>query len=226
MEAAPANERRRIRRERNKAQNQIPAFGNWDSDHDQVPITHYFESYPRPPPPPPPPSLHSSITRASVYPYAANYPRFYSNTGYVEVEDELHNSLFAARDEFHLHGVYDGRPPQYSPNTLQTILGEVKGQCGTRRRGRRRSCLDNSRKVFDVTEATPTESYSGPNDAVRDTDLYGVASVQNIYQDESKKSKAKDEDLYKIPPELLRNSKRKKVRKFFAKCFVTICASY
>ncbi|KAL1552135.1 hypothetical protein AAHA92_12973 [Salvia divinorum] len=38
-------------------------------------------------------------------------------------------------------------------------------------------------------------------------------------------AKPVDEDLYKIPPELLENSKRKKMLGFFSKCMVPPCAA-
>ncbi|XP_042039740.1 uncharacterized protein LOC121785392 isoform X2 [Salvia splendens] len=48
----------------------------------------------------------------------------------------------------------------------------------------------------------------------------------NLVQHRSSVSaKPVDEDLYKIPPELLENSKRKKMLGFFSKCMVPPCAA-
>uniref|UniRef100_A0A7N0ZSH5 Uncharacterized protein n=2 Tax=Kalanchoe fedtschenkoi TaxID=63787 RepID=A0A7N0ZSH5_KALFE len=229
MEASAAANERRMRGARNRAQ--IPAFGNWDLDHQhQVPITQYFDCCAR---------QHSAApARASACPPSAAYPRSYSHSGYVD--DEFLNSMFAAGDDF--HGLYyaglqhqhqhldcfnfnnhHARPPP-SPN--MTGGSEVKGECGTRRRRRRRPYLDNRTRVFDVTETAPTAKESS-NGAVLTPDLYDVGSV---YKGEAKNMKcnlkAKDEDLYKIPPDVLRKTKRKKMSKIFSKCFVTICASY
>ncbi|WCJ43700.1 hypothetical protein M5689_024424 [Euphorbia peplus] len=72
-------------------------------------------------------------------------------------------------------------------------------------------------KVYDVTEPLPTKQMmSGFG--------YGYG-----YGDDSNKTipkipKPVDEDLYKIPPHLLRSSKRKKLPGFFS-CLVPACAS-
>ncbi|XP_057802207.1 uncharacterized protein LOC131017474 [Salvia miltiorrhiza] len=46
-----------------------------------------------------------------------------------------------------------------------------------------------------------------------------------VQQKSSVSAKPVDEDLYKIPPELLENSKRKKMLGFFSKCMVPPCAA-
>ncbi|KAG6389191.1 hypothetical protein SASPL_150650 [Salvia splendens] len=50
------------------------------------------------------------------------------------------------------------------------------------------------------------------------------SSTNLVRQKSSVSAKPVDEDLYKIPPELLANSKRKKMLGFFSKCMVPPCA--
>ncbi|KAL8544608.1 hypothetical protein ACS0TY_004999 [Phlomoides rotata] len=77
--------------------------------------------------------------------------------------------------------------------------------------------------------------------AVKVRDLMDQPKVQRLPQNQYSKQSTKsanlepqkssisakpvDEDLYKIPPELLGNSKRKKMLGFFSKCMVPPCAA-
>ncbi|CAM8960325.1 unnamed protein product [Rhodiola kirilowii] len=185
MEAsAVAANRRRMRGSRNPAQ--IPAFGNWDYVQDQVPITQYFECCARP---------RSANPRAFVYPYAA-YPR----SGYVD--DEFHKSIFDAGDDF-----YDADRQRRSQRRVCSSTEKT-----TARVSRQQA------KVYDLSlsETIRTERSFEQNDGVIIPDPYDVAWIEKVDNSENnemtknKNVKAKDEDLYKIPPELLRKSKRVK----------------
>lgn len=80
--------------------------------------------------------------------------------------------------------------------TTSVVAAEVKA-AQSRPQRRRRSYLgvDNNSKVFDITEAAPVDMCF-----VVTPDLYDVGFA-NV-------ATGKNEDLYKIPPELLRKSKR------------------
>ncbi|GMY20293.1 ubiquitin hydrolase [Fagus crenata] len=71
-------------------------------------------------------------------------------------------------------------------------------------------------KVYDVTEQPRKHTR---NDAVPTPRPANAARPRPL------KSKPVDEDLYKIPPELLYTSKRKKMLGFFSRCLVPDCAA-
>ncbi|KAL1552134.1 hypothetical protein AAHA92_12973 [Salvia divinorum] len=85
------------------------------------------------------------------------------------------------------------------------------------------------RRLYAVPERKTrgvNKGYPQSNEHMKKVKSNTTKSGNLVQQHRSSVSaKPVDEDLYKIPPELLENSKRKKMLGFFSKCMVPPCAA-
>ncbi|KAJ4846120.1 hypothetical protein Tsubulata_000814 [Turnera subulata] len=180
---------------------QIPTFGNWDHAN-ELPITQYFEC-----------ARQAGLVRNS------------NSSG--ECDLYVRGDLYS----------YDlNKPSRNSAHPRKTRLREKRGPHvkEQKRQGKVCDVTDPPRKlhqqqqqkhhhqqpisVYNVTYTTTTTTDGGGNK--KDT----LSSLQRPKLPVARPPKAVDEDLYKIPPELLRSSKRNKRPGFFS-CLVPACAS-
>ncbi|KAM1052224.1 hypothetical protein ACFX2A_034450 [Malus domestica] len=185
-----------------KRSGQIPAFGDWDYAND-LPITQYFECARQ-----------------------AGLIRFSSSSG--ESADHPYNlrpDLYAVPVD---HFKKPSRNVAPSRKATRGVGGGGGGGGGREKRGQRAHVMEQKRqqskvaKVCDVTEP-PTKPYhyqlhvqQQPNRTHHHHHHHDTVP--------RRPPKPVDEDLYKIPPELLHTTKRKKMLRMFA-CLVPACAS-
>ncbi|KAB2629931.1 hypothetical protein D8674_007450 [Pyrus ussuriensis x Pyrus communis] len=182
-----------------KRSGQIPAFGDWDYAN-ELPITQYFECARQ-----------------------AGLIRFSSSSG--ESTDHMRPDLYAVPVDHFKKPSRNVAPPRKATAAGGGGGGGGGGGRGREKRGQRAHVMEQKRqqskgtKVCDVTEP-PTKPYhyqlhvQQPN----------RAHLHHHKSDTVSRPKPVDEDLYKIPPELLHTTKRKKMLGLFA-CFVPACAS-
>ncbi|XP_021742685.1 uncharacterized protein LOC110708777 [Chenopodium quinoa] len=174
---------------------QIPAFGNWEYVND-LPITQYFECARQ-----------------------AGLIRYSSSSG--ECCDNHHN-----------HNHNQNQHPNDDLYTVDFIKPRPKqGKGREKRAGNNAHVKEGNRKqagkVFDVTVTEIPSSEAGVKRQPRQA-VTAVKKKQQQYQYDAgsaapprRAPKAVDEDLYKIPPELL---KRKRRLGFISRCLVPPCA--
>ncbi|CAI0433807.1 unnamed protein product [Linum tenue] len=181
---------------------QIPAFGDWKTAN-ELPITQYFDC-----------ARQAGLIR-------------YSNSS-----GECDRPLAAAADHHRFYAAADYQkptpaPPCHNHTQRKTRLREKRGAAAPpaahvkdRKHGR----------VRDATEPTAAEPPRKPqrqhNHKQKHSSTTSNDAVPQRPRVPVRPPKAVDEDLYKIPPDLLRrSSKRTKVPGFLA-CFVpSACAS-
>ncbi|KNA08376.1 hypothetical protein SOVF_163220 [Spinacia oleracea] len=184
---------------------QIPAFGNWEYVND-LPITQYFECARQ-----------------------AGLIRYSSSSG--ECDNHNHN-----HHHHHHHNQQNQTPPDLytvdfiKPRTAprpKQGKGREKKTGGTQVKEGGRKQAGNCGKVFDVT-VTELPSTQGGGKRHPQPAVNGVKKKQQQFQYDAgsaaqprRAPRAVDEDLYKIPPELLR---RKRRLGFFSRCLVPPCA--
>lgn len=180
-----------------KRSGQIPAFGDWDNAN-ELPITQYFEC----------------ARQAGLIRYSS------SSSGETDHHPYVRGDLYA---------VDFNKPSRFVPPSRKTTRERAGG--GVREREKRYNNNNNNhhpqlkepkkvkaaQKVCDVTEPS-----------TKNTHTAATTTVQNdaVPPPPPPASKPIDEDLYKIPPELLlHTSKRKKMLEFFSRCLAPACAA-
>ncbi|KAK3197928.1 hypothetical protein Dsin_021343 [Dipteronia sinensis] len=188
-----------------KRSGQIPAFGDWDYSN-EMPITQYFECARQ-----------------------AGLIRYSSSSG---DSDPYINGGCGADD---LYAV-DLKKPSRNINNAPRKTRVRNEKRGSQVKEQRKQAAGG--KVFDVTEPPRKQPHHVPlstdcinynfNYNYNNTKLHrnGVVPPPTTRSRPpfARPPKAVDEDLYKIPPELLYSSKRKKMPGFFS-CLVPACAS-
>lgn len=177
---------------------QIPAFGNWEYVND-LPITQYFECARQ-----------------------AGLIRYSSSSGECDQHHNLHPTTDTSPDLY----TVDFIKPRTAPRPNQG-KGREKRTGGTHvKEGSRKQ----AGKVFDVTVTELPSSQAAAAGAKRHPPpaVTTVKKKQQQFQYDAgsvaqprRAPKAVDEDLYKIPPELL---KRKRRLGFISRCLVPPCA--
>ncbi|GMH13084.1 hypothetical protein Nepgr_014925 [Nepenthes gracilis] len=183
---------------------QIPAFGDWEYVN-QLPITQYFES-----------ARQAGLLR---------YPSSSSSSG----ECDLHRRRAAVAVP----------PPAAAPDlcaayckkprTAVSVPPPMKGrgrerkQCHVGREGRKQG---GGKKVFDVTVTGPPKNHRR-HPAVTEQERNYPNDVVPVPVSQPRiprrTPKAVDEDLYQIPPHLLRASRRKSKLGFISRCWKLPC---
>ncbi|GAB4835440.1 hypothetical protein Ancab_000347 [Ancistrocladus abbreviatus] len=199
---------------------QIPAFGDWDNVN-EMPITQYFESARQ-----------------------AGLLRYSSSSGECEAPPVAAH----ARDLYAI----DFKKPRTSNAPPPPTRGRGRGRGRGRRHCQHGEHVKEAaagkkeggggRKVFDVTVTEKQQQQQQfPNNKRRSA--VGGAVLSTKQQQEKndvaagsvggagsgariprRATTAVDEDLYKIPPHLLRSSHRKKKLGFISRCLVLPCA--
>ncbi|KAK4605787.1 hypothetical protein RGQ29_000182 [Quercus rubra] len=188
-----------------KRSGQIPTFGDWDNAN-ELPITQYFEC----------------ARQAGLIRYSS------SSSGETDHHPYVRGDLYA---------VDFNKPSRFVPSSRKTTRERAGGGVREREREREKRYNNNNnhhhrhpqlkeqkkvkaaQKVCDVTEPSTKTTHTAAattiqNDAVPPPPPPPPAS------------KPIDEDLYKIPPELLlHTSKRKKILGFFSRCLAPACAA-
>ncbi|EEF36968.1 uncharacterized protein LOC8277127 [Ricinus communis] len=182
-----------------KRSGQIPAFGDWEHAN-ELPITQYFEC-----------ARQAGLIRYSSSGECEQYMRGGSGgsgSGDLYATDVRKPSRDLGPPPRKTRGVSGERNSR-----VPSSLSHVKEQ---KKQGRVCDVTEPPRKQHQAAVST----YSNASNAKKDVN--GI-SLQHRPRP-VRPSKAVDEDLYKIPPELLRSSKRKKMPGLFA-CLVPACAS-
>ncbi|KAK2638086.1 hypothetical protein Ddye_025881 [Dipteronia dyeriana] len=188
-----------------KKSGQIPAFGDWDYSN-EMPITQYFECARQ-----------------------AGLIRYSSSSG----DSDPYINGGAADD---LYAVDLKRPSRSINNApRKTRVRNVKR--GSQVKEQKKQAARG--KVFDVTEPPRKQPHHVPlsTNNINYNFNYNYKNNKKLQRDgivpppttrrrplSVRPPKAVDEDLYKIPPELLQSSNRKKMLGFFS-CLVPACAS-
>lgn len=181
----------------------IPAFGNWDYAND-MPITQYFEC-----------ARQAGLLRYSSS--SGESDPYVRGTTTATVGD-----LYAV-DDHHHHHRHLYKPSRYHAAVAVAPPRKTKRGSNVKEVQKRQV-----KKVCDVTEP-PRKQQSlhqnfNNNNNVNKKKLHPQHDVVTATTIRARPPKAVDEDLYKIPPELLHSPKRKKMPGFFS-CLVPACAS-
>lgn len=183
--------------------NQIPAFGNWDFS-DGLPITQYFES----------------ARQAGLVRYSCGERDLYG-----AVADD---SLYSNPPHSYQHDLI--KPPSITVVSRRKTKGGVPREKRYSNNNNNNSIKEQKKhgRVCDVTEPAKHHqqqqhhsSYSHDDD---DDEVEQYHHQQRCIPHPQRIPKAVDEDLYKIPPELLYKPKRNKMLGFFS-CLVPTCAA-
>ncbi|KAI3836296.1 hypothetical protein MKX03_031580 [Papaver bracteatum] len=194
-----------------RRRNQIPSFGNWNfSDVTGLPITQYFES-------------------------AAGLVSRYSSC----CRD--HRDLYCAVDDYDF--IYLNPPPHTyndhlikSPPSSVTVASRTKIKGAKEIPSEKRFNNNNNRsikeqkkhvRVYDVTELP--EKHHRHHHSSKNPHEDEIHHYDEHYIPPHPKRippKAVDEDLYKIPPELLLYKPKKKKMFGFFSCLVPTCAAW
>lgn len=180
----------------------IPAFGNWDYAND-TPITQYFEC-----------ARQAGLLRYSSS--SGESDPYVRNTTTAAGGD-----LYAVDDHRHLH-----KPSRY--HAAVAVAPPRKTRARDKRGANVKEVQRRQvKKVCDVTEPPRRQQslqQNFNNNDVNKKKLHPQHDVVTATTVGARPPKAVDEDLYKIPPELLHSSKRKKMPGFFS-CLVPACGS-
>ncbi|KAL5835168.1 hypothetical protein ACOSQ3_014749 [Xanthoceras sorbifolium] len=182
-----------------KRSGQIPAFGDWDYSN-EMPITQYFEC-----------ARQAGLIRYSSS--SGDSDPYCIQGGSAD--------LYAVDLKKPSRNINNVAPPRKTRVTIEKRGGShVKEQ---KKQG----------KVFDVTEPpgkpqdqhvhVPLSHFHNNKHKLHRNDIV-PPPPSTRRRAPVRPPKAVDEDLYKIPPELLHSSKRKKMPGFFS-CLVPSCAS-
>ncbi|XP_062084287.1 uncharacterized protein LOC133790617 [Humulus lupulus] len=176
---------------------QIPAFGDWDYAN-ELPITQYFECARQ-----------------------AGLIRYSSSSG---DSDPVH-----ARAPHDLYAVVDHYPQKPSRTATAQTHQPRKGRGIREKRFTHvKEQKKQQSKVCDVTDQPRKPSSKSHNNGhhhhYKATDDQGHLN-DAVQRRPAKLPKPVDEDLYKIPPELLYSSKRKRRLGIFSRCLVPACHS-
>ncbi|KAG8478977.1 hypothetical protein CXB51_028876 [Gossypium anomalum] len=223
-----------------KRSGQIPAFGDWDNAN-ELPITQYFEC-----------ARQAGLIRFSSSSGESN-PYVAAHDLYETADSRKHSrNLAPTRKKLCTVGTWRSNKaliclqaffwePFLSRQQLALIIMEMGGgmQQASRVREKGGAHVKEQKKagrVCDVTEP-PRKYYQHPHHHLSlsiNNDNTTSSNSKHLKYDavpppipkrlSVRPPKPVDEDLYKIPPELLHSSKRKKMPGFFC-CLVPACAT-
>ncbi|KAK4850394.1 hypothetical protein QYF36_006392 [Acer negundo] len=186
-----------------KRSGQIPAFGDWDYSN-EMPITQYFECARQ-----------------------AGLIRFSSSSG--DSDPYINGGCVAAADDLY---AVDLQKPSRNINNAPRKIRVRNEKRGSQVKEQKKQSAGG--KVFDVTDPPRKQPHHVPLSTTNINYNYnnhklcrnGVVPPPTTRRrpPSVRPPKAVDEDLYKIPPELLHSSNRKKMTGFFS-CLVPACAS-
>ncbi|PSS05037.1 RPM1-interacting protein, partial [Actinidia chinensis var. chinensis] len=181
-----------------KRSGQIPPFGNWEYTND-LPITQYFES-----------ARQAGLT-----------VRYTNSSG----ECGGGGDLYATTLNFQ-----KPRPPKTIRGGDKKWNPDVKEQKKQAVKTKKNVGIYQYQYQRDVTEAPRKQNISKHiintnTTSVKIVKAHGGGGGQRRQQQPPKATavKAVDEDLYKIPPHLLKSSNRKKRLGFFSRCLMPAC---
>ncbi|XP_073127703.1 uncharacterized protein [Henckelia pumila] len=176
---------------------QIPAFGDWENAG-ELPITQYFEC-----------ARQAGLLRCTC---SGQCPANISNVGFWDGGADLYATGFERPPPRRV--VFEKPPPRriYSA-PQQKARGFDKG-CSNEKEQRKQAV-----QVRYLMHHPRNHQHYYPKQKNQPT--YVVSQQQTS----TFTAKPVDEDLYKIPSELLENSKGKKVLGFFRRCMVPPCAA-
>ncbi|CAN0830926.1 hypothetical protein LINGRAPRIM_LOCUS3419 [Linum grandiflorum] len=190
-----------------KRSGQIPAFGDWKNAN-ELPITQYFEC-----------ARQAGLIRYSNSSGECDCPA----ADYHHSHNRQHRSSYAAADFNNSKQKHQYRNNYNQQPQRKTRLREKRGPTA---QVKDTNLINHQQgRVRDITNKPRHQKKHSTveNDAVAPPPPPSTAAQRP--RNPVRAPKPVDEDLYKIPPHLLRSSKRKKVPGFLA-CFVpSACAS-
>ncbi|RZC64163.1 hypothetical protein C5167_025921 [Papaver somniferum] len=188
-----------------RRRNQIPTFGNWDYFSDGTtgtPITQCF----------------GSVRYSCV---AGDHRDLYGAAG-------AHDFLYSNHIPPHTyhHPLIKPPPPNFTVVSRRKTKGGVPREKLYHNNNNNRSMKDQKKhgRVHDVTRSPAEHRHHHHHSSKIPNEVERYHHHQHYITPHPQRipPKAVDEDLYKIPPELLYKSKRKKIFGFFS-CLVPTC---
>ncbi|KAI3423370.1 uncharacterized protein J3R85_011107 [Psidium guajava] len=188
-----------------KRSGQIPAFGNWDYAN-QLPITQYFEC-----------ARQAGLVR----------PHCSSSSSSGECGRLQAHVGAGLSGERHQHRRrHPGAAPLGVPPRKQTRAREKRVAHVTEPKKQSRTCdgdVPEQPKEQRYVSRTGNKKNKIANQLQEDDSGGSVAHPQMAPR--RRPPKPVDEDLYKISPDLLRTTKRKKMLGFISRCLVPTCSA-